>query len=105
MGGKVKKQTKHFLIISVFAIAFALLESSVVVYLRRLFGFDPGYSPPKMEVILNLGLIAFLSPQSLILPDTFISKVELPIEVSTLVILIRYLYFLQRNLNNNLERF
>lgn len=78
----------RLLIISIFAIAFALSEAIVVVYLRRLFGFDAGYLPPSPKIILNLGFIAFLSSETLILPDRFITQVELLREASTIIILI-----------------
>lgn len=88
MSKQIKTILWRFSIISVFAIAFALLEASVVVYLRRLFGFEIGYLPPKPETILNLGLIAFLPEGTLVLPDGFITQVELLREASTIVMLI-----------------
>lgn len=40
MDEKISKTLSRVLIIIVFAVAFALLEAAVVVYLRKLFGFD-----------------------------------------------------------------
>jgi hypothetical protein len=88
MNKKTKTIFWRLLIISVFAIAFALLEAAVVVYLRKLFGFDVGYLLPTPKISLNLGFIAFLSPGTLILPDKFITQVELLREASTIIILI-----------------
>ena len=88
----MNKQTKiilcRILTISVFAVAFALMEAAVVVYLRKLFGFDAGYLPSEPKTVLNLGFIAFLSPETLILPDKFITQIELLREASTIIILI-----------------
>jgi len=88
----MNKQTKiilwRILTISVFAVAFALMEAAVVVYLRKLFGFDVGYLPSDPKAVLNLGFIAFLSPGTLILPDKFITQIELLREASTIIILI-----------------
>jgi len=80
--------TKKLLTIIIFGIAFAFIETTVVVYLRQLFGFDVGYLPPKPEMLLNLGFIAFLPPGTLILPDRFITQVESLREATTMVILV-----------------
>ena len=87
---KMSKKTAlwRFLTISVFAVAFALMEAAVVVYLRKLFGFDVGCLPPKPEILLNLGFIALLPPGTLILPDRFITQVELLREAATIIVLI-----------------
>lgn len=103
--GKKETTSAQFLIISVFAIAFAFLEASVVVYLRSLFGFDIGYLPPNPETILNLGLIAFLPPGALILPDRFITQVELLREASTIVILISIALLSAKTLKERLGAF
>ena len=88
MNKQTKKILWRILTISVFAVAFALMEAAVVVYLRKLFGFDVGYLPSEPKVVLNLGFIAFLSPSTLILPDKFITQIELLREASTIIILI-----------------
>ncbi|KUK83032.1 MAG: hypothetical protein XD98_0448 [Microgenomates bacterium 39_6] len=88
MNKKTKIILWRILTISVFAVAFALVEAVVVVYLRQLFGFDVGYLPSEPKAVLNLGFIAFLSPGTLILPDKFITQIELLREASTIIILI-----------------
>ena len=105
MNKKTKIILWRLLIISVFAIAFALVEAVVVVYLRRFFGFDAGYLPPSPKIILNLGFIAFLSPETLILPDRFITQVELLREVSTIIILITIALLSAKKLKEGLGAF
>ena len=105
----MNKQTKiilcRILTISVFAVAFALMEAAVVVYLRKLFGFDVGYLPPAPKVLLNLGFIAFLSPGTLILPDKFITQIELLREASTIIILITIALLSAKKLKEGLGAF
>ena len=105
MDEKISKTLSRVLIINVFAIAFALLESTVVIYLRKLFGFDVGYLPPGPKVVLNLGFIAFLSPGTLILPDRFITQVELLREASTIIILITIALLSAKKLKDSLGAF
>ena len=101
----MSKTLSRVLIIYVFAVAFALLEAVVVVYLRKLFGFDVGYLPPEPKLLLNLGFIAFLSPGTLILPDRFITQVELLREVSTIIILITISLLSAKKLKDSLGAF
>lgn len=74
----------------IFAIAFAFVEASVVVYLRHLLGI--GFTPPsitKEEVLFLTPGIAFLEPQAAvkIIKDTAILNVERAREAATIVIL------------------
>ena len=105
MNKKTKIILWRFLIISVFAVAFALLEAAVVVYLRKLFGFDVGYLSPVSKISLNLGFIAFLSPGTLILPDKFITQIELLREASTIIILITIALLSAKKLKEGLGAF
>jgi hypothetical protein len=105
MSKKTRTILQRILIIGVFAVAFALLEAAVVVYLRKLFGFDVGYLPPEPKVALNLGFIAFLYPGTLILPDRFITQVELLREASTIIILITIALLSAKKLKEGLGAF
>lgn len=74
----------------IFAIAFAFVEASVVVYLRHLLGVN--FTPPQVErseiLFLTPG-IAFLEPQTAvkIISNTAILNVERIREAATLVML------------------
>ena len=93
------------LIVGVFAVAFAFLEAAVVIYLRRLFGFSFGYLSPKPTILLDLGFIAFLSPKTPILPDSFITQIELLREASTIIILITIAFLSAKKLREKLGTF
>jgi len=105
MNKKIKITLWRLLIIGVFAVAFALLEAAVVIYLRKLFGFDIGYLPPAPKISLNLGFIAFLPPGTLILPDKFITQIELLREASTIIILITIALLSAKKLKERLGAF
>ena len=71
----------------VFSIAFGFVEAAIVVYLRRLFGFSLGYPSGGYSVAANLGVIAFLKPGSMVLPDSTITQIEILREIATLIML------------------
>lgn len=83
-----KKSFLGLITLCIFAIAFALLEASVVIYLRKLFNFDTQYVTQPVKILLNLGFIAFLSPDTIIFPDKYILYVEVLREASTIIILL-----------------
>lgn len=74
----------------IFAIAFAFVEASVVVYLRHLLGVN--FTPPqveKSEILFLTPGVAFLEPQTVakIIADTDILNVERIREAATIVML------------------
>lgn len=78
------------LLVMIFAIAFAFVEASVVVYLRHLLGAN--FTPPQIdrsEILFLTPGIAFLEPQTAvkIISNTAILNVERIREASTLVML------------------
>src|SRR3989338_2221746 len=74
--------------VSIFAVAFAFVEASVVVYLRHLLGSTQP-EVGKDEILLLLPGIAFLEPQTAvkIISDTSLLNVERIREAATLVML------------------
>ncbi|MBI2430483.1 MAG: hypothetical protein HYV39_00470 [Candidatus Levybacteria bacterium] len=72
----------------IFAIAFAFVEASVVVYLRHLLGAS--YSDiGRGEILLLLPGIAFLEPQTAlkVIQNSLLLKVEMIREAATLIML------------------
>ena len=81
---------KTILQVSIFAIAFGLVEASVIVYLRHLLG--AGYSPPhidRSEILFLTPGIAFLELQAAvkIIQDTTLLNIERLRETATLMML------------------
>jgi hypothetical protein len=81
---------KQIITIIIFALAFAFVESAVVVYLRHLLGSN--FIPPlisKDQVLVITPGIAFLDPKmaTLVIKDSVILKVEQLREGATLVML------------------
>ena len=76
------------ILVSIFAVAFAFVEASVVVYLRHLLGSTQP-EVGKDEILLLLPGIAFLEPQTAvkIISDTSLLNVERFREAATLVML------------------
>ncbi|HEX5332834.1 MAG TPA: hypothetical protein VFW79_09325 [Cellulomonas sp.] len=71
----------------VFGVGFGYVEAAVVHYLRRIIGFESGYEVGSATVHLDLGFIAFVSPQRAVLVDPGLVGVETSREAATLVML------------------
>ncbi|MBI2443562.1 MAG: hypothetical protein HYV40_06705 [Candidatus Levybacteria bacterium] len=80
---------KTVLIVTIFSIAFAFVESSVVVYLRHLLGAAQTSSGQR-DILFLIPGIAFLEPQAAvkIITDTAILNIERIREAATLVMLV-----------------
>ena len=76
----------QLLALVVFGIAFAFVESAVVLYLQQL-PSAVAASNVSYKILLNLGVIAFVLPDSAILGDARIGGVETTREFFTLVML------------------
>lgn len=87
----LEKGEMHIILkVIIFAIAFAFVEASVVVYLRHLLGVN--FTPPqveKSEILFLTPGVAFLEPQTVakIIADTDILNVERIREAATIVML------------------
>ena len=71
----------------VFGAAFGYVEAAVVHYLRRIIGVGSEYQVGAGTVHLDLGFIAFVSPQRAVLIDPGLVGVETAREAATLVML------------------
>ena len=71
----------------VFGAAFGYVEAAVVHYLRRIIGVGSEYQVGAETVHLDLGFIAFVSPQRAVLVDPGLVGVETAREAATLVML------------------
>ncbi|MBI3332346.1 hypothetical protein HYZ99_05335 [Candidatus Peregrinibacteria bacterium] len=78
---------KRPLLLVLFGLAFGFVEAVVVLYLRSWFGMDT-MDPPQAIVLLNLGVIAFLSPSTVILPNATVATVEMVREAATIIMLV-----------------
>ena len=72
----------------VFAVGFGYVEAAVVHNLRRIIGFESGYHLGTGKVYLDLGFIAFVSPERSVLVDPGLVGVETAREAATLVMLL-----------------
>lgn len=105
MNARTQKIARRILIIGIFAVAFALVEAAGVIYLRQLFGFERDYLPPSPKVLINLGLLVFLAPEPLVLPNQFIYQIELVREAATIVILVCIALLATRNFKGRVGAF
>jgi len=78
-------------LITIFAIAMAYLEATVVIYLREIFSITSTYAQivETRDIALNLGVIAFLKISSAlkILSDSKILFIEIGREAATIIML------------------
>jgi hypothetical protein len=78
-------------LITIFAIAMAYLEATVVIYLRKIFSITSTYAQivETRDIALNLGVIAFLKISSAlkILSDSKILFIEIGREAATIIML------------------
>lgn len=88
-----------------FGIAFAFVESSVVFYLRQLLNYDTGYLQDGYQVLLDLGFIAFVSPNSPLLRTPYITQTEIMREFFTMVMLVTISYLAGQNLRQRIGAF
>lgn len=72
----------------IFGIAFGFLEAVVVVYLRKLFGFESAFKFGDYKVLLNLGAIAFVSPANALISDPTLVAIERLREAATIIMLV-----------------
>ncbi len=79
---------RKLLALILFGLAFGFVEAAVVYYLRTLFGIGANFAQPaNYTVIVNLGVIAFLSPGSIVLPNVAVTHAEAFRELATLIML------------------
>src|ERR1035438_6412626 len=96
--------TKLIFII-LFGIAFGFVEAAVVYYLRDLLNFHFNYMIPSHKILLNLGLITFISPVYHLLISKSVTAVEIAREVATIVMLIALAYLAGKNRSQRIGAF
>ena len=88
-----KNSFKSIIGLIIFGIAFGFVEAAVVYYLRTIFGLGTNFAPVgNYKVILNLGVITFLSSGSIILPNARVLHAEVLREIATIIMLIAVSY-------------
>lgn len=104
--GQVRKTIFYIVL---FAVAFAFIEAAVVVYLRKLFGFETSYPPlEKGDTLFAIpGIIAFLKKEATlkVILDKELLNVELIREVATLVVLGTLAQLAAKNLRQKISFF
>lgn len=88
-----------------FSLAFAFVESAVVVYLRRFVGEGFLLSKDSYQVLLNLWAIAFVLPHELILKDNLTNTIEIWREFSTMVMLLSVAFLAGKNVKQRVGAF
>ena len=101
-------KNRTILLVSIFAIAFAFVEASVVVYLRHLLG--AGFNPPQVsreQVLLLVPGIAFLDPKTTlaVIKESQILKVEQFREAATIIMLASVAFLATRDWREKLAYF
>ena len=74
-------------VLTVFSIAFAFVESSVVFYLRKLLAAELGASDRSYTALLDLGFITFVYPDASVMGNAQLGAVEVTREFCTIVML------------------
>ena len=96
-------------LITIFAIAMAYLEATVVVYLREIFSITSTYAQivETRDIALNLGVIAFLKISSAlkILSDSKILFIEIGREVATIIMLLTLAWLVGKKYKEKLAFF
>lgn len=96
---------KKLICITVFGIAFAYVEAVVVFYLRLLLNYSTTYLQDGYQMLLNLGVIAFVNPNTPILKTAQVTEAEIIREFSTLLMLIAISYLAGSNLKQRVGAF
>lgn len=97
--------SKRLIFLIIFGIGFGFVEAAVVFYLRLLLNYGTGYLQDGYKVLLNLGIIAFVNPNSPILKTAQITSTEITREFSTLLMLIVISYLAGNNLKQRVGAF
>lgn len=89
-------RARHLLAVLVFGVAFGYVEAAVVFYLRRLLDYHADYSVVGKHVYLDLGFIAFLTPDRPVLGTDVVTQAEIAREAATIVMLAAVAYLAAR---------
>ena len=98
-------RVRHLVALLAFGAAFGYVEAAVVFYLRRLLDYHADYSVVGKHVYLDLGFIAFLTPDRPVLGTDAVTRAETAREVATLVMLLAVAYLAARGLGRRVAAF
>ncbi|HEY0119849.1 MAG TPA: hypothetical protein VGC04_13820 [Cellulomonas sp.] len=98
-------RVRHLVALLAFGVAFGYVEAAVVFYLRRLLDYHTGYSVVGRHVYLNLGFIAFVTPDRPVLGDEAVTSTETAREAATIVMLVAVAYLAARTVGRRLAAF
>ena len=89
-------RVRHLVVLLVFGVAFGYVEAAVVFYLRRLLDYHTDYSVVGRHVYLDLGFIAFVTPDAPVLGSDAVTSAEVAREAATIVMLAAVAYLAAR---------
>lgn len=89
--------SKKLICLIIFSIAFGYVEAAVVFYLRLLLNYGTGYLQDGYTVLLNLGIIAFVNPNTPLLKTAQITLAEVTREVFTIIMIAAVSYLAAGN--------
>ena len=98
-------RVRHLVALLAFGIAFGYVEAAVVSYLRRLLDYHAGYSVVGRHVYLDLGFIAFVTPERPVLGSAGVTSAEVGREVATIVMLVAVAYLAAHGFARRLAAF
>ena len=98
-------RVRSLIAVVVFGVAFGYVEAAVVFYLRRLLGYHTDYSVVGRHVYLNLGFIAFVTPDHPVLGSDAVTRAETAREAATIVMLAAVAYLAARSVRRRLAAF
>ena len=98
-------RVRHLVALLAFGVAFGYVEAAVVFYLRRLLDYHTGYSVVGRHVYLDLGFIAFVTPDQPVLGNEAVTSAEVAREVATMVMLVAVAYLAARTFGRRLAAF
>ena len=96
---------RHLIALLAFGVAFGYVEAAVVFYLRRLLDYHADYSVVGKHVYLDLGFIAFVTPDRPVLGTGALTSAEIAREAATIVMLIAVAYLAARGLGRRVAAF
>src|SRR5579862_4003129 len=98
---------KKLIALSIFGIAFGLLEAIVVYYLHQIIGYFGTQQLPlnNYSVLLNLKVIAFIVTKQPLLKNSSVTSIEMLREFSTIVMLICLAYIAGRTIKQRIGAF
>lgn len=96
---------RNLVALVVFGAAFGYVEAAVVFDLRQLLDYRTGYSVTGRHVYLDLGFIAFVTPDRPVLGTGAVTSAEVAREAATIVMLVAVAYLSARTAGRRVAAF